>query len=168
MHWIYCKIWWYEGQGLLQSVRLQRVRHDWETEQQQWCTVPGHPFVWGKWKSLSRVQLFVTPWTYIVHGVLQARILVWVAFPFSSGSSWPRNRTGVCLGVITNNKVRCRCLMFALAPLYLQKSIPSSLLPIHLATRPEHSGHISRQLLGATITHGERSQEKGNRAHKLL
>ena len=28
-----------------------------------------------------------------VHGVLQARILEWVAIPFSRGSSWPRNRT---------------------------------------------------------------------------
>ena len=29
------------------------------------------------------------------HGILQARILEWVAFPFSRGSSWPRNWTGV-------------------------------------------------------------------------
>ena len=28
-----------------------------------------------------------------VHGVLQARILEWVAFPFSRGSSQPRDRT---------------------------------------------------------------------------
>ena len=67
-----------------------------------------------------------------------ARILEWVAFPFSSRSSRPRNWTGVCPVVIINNKARCRCLMFAFAPLFLQKSIPSSLLPIHLATRPEH------------------------------
>ena len=30
-----------------------------------------------------------------VHGISQARILVWVAFPFSRGSSWPRDRTQV-------------------------------------------------------------------------
>ena len=30
-----------------------------------------------------------------VHGILQARILEWVPIPFSSGSSWPRDRTGV-------------------------------------------------------------------------
>ena len=30
-----------------------------------------------------------------VHGILQARILVWVAIPFSRGSSWPRDRTQV-------------------------------------------------------------------------
>ena len=33
-----------------------------------------------------------------VHGILQARILEWVALPSSRGSSWPRNRTHVsCL-----------------------------------------------------------------------
>jgi len=30
-----------------------------------------------------------------VHGFLQARILEWVAIPFSRGSSWPRNQTQV-------------------------------------------------------------------------
>ena len=30
-----------------------------------------------------------------VHGIFQARVLEWVAYPFSSGSSWPRYRTGV-------------------------------------------------------------------------
>ena len=29
-----------------------------------------------------------------VHGILQARILEWVAFPFSRGSPQPRNRMG--------------------------------------------------------------------------
>ena len=36
-----------------------------------------------------------TPWTYAVNGILQARILEWVAFPFSRGSSQPRDRTQV-------------------------------------------------------------------------
>ena len=31
------------------------------------------------------------PMDYIVHGILQTRILEWVAFPFSRGSSQPRN-----------------------------------------------------------------------------
>ena len=35
------------------------------------------------------------PMDYAVRGILQARILEWVAFPFSSGSSQPRNCTGV-------------------------------------------------------------------------
>ena len=35
------------------------------------------------------------PLDYTVHGILQARILEWVAFPFSKGSSQPRDRTQV-------------------------------------------------------------------------
>ena len=30
---------------------------------------------------------------YKIHGILQARILEWVAFPFSKGTSQPRDRT---------------------------------------------------------------------------
>ena len=33
------------------------------------------------------------PMDYIVHGILQARILEWVAFSFSLGSSQPRDGT---------------------------------------------------------------------------
>ena len=35
------------------------------------------------------------PMDYIVHGILHARILEWVAFPFYRGSSQPRDRTQV-------------------------------------------------------------------------
>ena len=45
------------------------------------------------------------PIDYTVHGILQVRILEWVAFPFSSRFSWPRNQTGVsCIagGFFTN------------------------------------------------------------------
>ena len=35
------------------------------------------------------------PVDYTVHGILQARILEWVAFPFSRGSSQPRDCTQV-------------------------------------------------------------------------
>ena len=35
------------------------------------------------------------PMDCIVHGILQARILEWVAFPFSRGSSQARDRTQV-------------------------------------------------------------------------
>ena len=49
---------------------------------------------------LSCVQLFVTPWTVACQaslepGILQARILGWVAIPFSKGSSQPRGQTQV-------------------------------------------------------------------------
>ena len=35
------------------------------------------------------------PKNYIVHGLLQATILEWIAFPFSGGSSQPRDQTQV-------------------------------------------------------------------------
>ena len=49
------------------------------------------------------------PMDYTVHGIFQARILDWVAYPFSSTSSRPRNRTWVsCIagGFFTNWAVR--------------------------------------------------------------
>ena len=47
-----------------------------------------------KWKLFSRVQL-CNPMDYTVHGILLARILEWVAIPFSRGSSQPRDQTQV-------------------------------------------------------------------------
>ena len=50
------------------------------------------------------VWLFATPWTvthqaFLSMGILQARILEWVAMPSSRGSSWPRDQTQVsCIG----------------------------------------------------------------------
>ena len=43
--------------------------------------------------SISHVRLFGL--TYTVHGILQARILEWIAVPFSSGLSQLRDRTQV-------------------------------------------------------------------------
>ena len=47
-------------------------------------------YMTGKCESLSRVRLFGTPWTVpppgsSVHGILQARILEWVAIPLLQG-----------------------------------------------------------------------------------
>ena len=42
---------------------------------------------------------------YTVHGILQVRVLEWVAFPFSRGSSQPRNQTvvsGIAGGFFSN------------------------------------------------------------------
>ena len=65
-----------------------------------------------------RVQLFATPWT--IHGILQARILDWVAYPFSRGSSWHTNLTGVsCIagGFLTNWAMREALSKFLWVPL---------------------------------------------------
>ena len=45
----------------------------------------------------SVVSNLCDPMDSIVHGILQARILEWVAFPFSRGSSQLRNRNQVSL-----------------------------------------------------------------------
>ena len=53
-------------------------------------------FYW--WCEVKVAQLCLTlcdPVDYTVHGILQVRTLEWVAYPFSSGFSWPRNWTGV-------------------------------------------------------------------------
>ena len=53
-----------------------------------------------KWSEMKVTQLCPTFWDpmdYIVHGILQGRILEWVAFPFSRGSSQPRDQTQVFL-----------------------------------------------------------------------
>ena len=47
---------------------------------------------------------------YTVHGILQARKLEWVAFPFSRGFSQPRDRTQVYL--------HCRQILFCRRILY--------------------------------------------------
>ena len=61
-------------------------------------------YVEVKWKSFTRVCLFVTPGTIACQapqsmGILQARILEWVAIPFSRGSSVPRDQTQVSCNV---------------------------------------------------------------------
>ena len=70
-------------------------------------SVAESPHAYVQLTCFSRVQLFVTPWT-VAHqaplsmGILQARILEWVAMPSSRGSSQPRNLTSVsyvsCIG----------------------------------------------------------------------
>ena len=51
-----------------------------------------------KWSEVKVAQSCLTlcnPMDYTVHGILQIRILEWVAFPFSRESSQPRDQTQV-------------------------------------------------------------------------
>ena len=53
----------------------------------------------------SHVRLFATLWTVSppsssVQGILQARILEWVAMPYSRGPSWPRDQTHISLHLL--------------------------------------------------------------------
>ena len=49
-------------------------------------------YVCVKVKVTQSCPTLCDPMDYIVHGILQARILEWVAFPFSRGSSQPRDQ----------------------------------------------------------------------------
>ena len=64
-----------------------------------------HPYMWtpGRQGSILFIKVKVIQWCltlcdpmdYTVHGIFQARILEWVNFPFSRGSSQPRARIQV-------------------------------------------------------------------------
>ena len=63
----------------------------------QWQKMVTNICVWD-WKKVKVAQSCPTlcdPMDYTVHGILQARILEWGAFPFSRGSSQPRDWTQV-------------------------------------------------------------------------
>ena len=77
-----------------------------------------------------------------VHGVLQARILEWVAIPFSRGSSWPRDWTkvfhivGRFFTVWATREV----------PLYAQRSFYSIIVEFSL-----HSAVLAHLTMGSKI-----------------
>ena len=71
-----------------------------------------------EWNSTRvRAQLCSTLWDPMdysppgssVHGILQERILEWVALPSSRGSSWPRDRTHVCCISCSGGQILYHC-----------------------------------------------------------
>ena len=57
---------------------------------------PGKPTILAEWMKVTQSRpTLCDPKDYIVHGILQARILELVAVPFSRGSSQPQDRTQV-------------------------------------------------------------------------
>ena len=80
---------------------LRENKHDYRSHANGDCAASlSNICAFGKWvKSLSRVQLCdpvdCSLPGFSVHGILQARILEWVAISFSRGSSQPRDRTRV-------------------------------------------------------------------------
>ena len=92
----------------------------------------------SKWNWSESRSLCLTRWDpkdYIVDGILLARKPEWVAFPFSSGSSWPRNLTGVsCIagGFFTNWAIRetdLTMLLFFIPKLSIKNSSLQLTLP---------------------------------------
>ena len=69
--------------------------HSWDGDRRG---SPLHSLKWNEMKVAQSCLTLCEPMNYTVHGILQARTLEWVAFPFSSGSSQPRDQTQVsCL-----------------------------------------------------------------------
>ena len=60
----------------------------------RWSSKHKHWLWWSEVKVAQSCLTLCTPWT-VVHGILQARILEWVAVSFSRGSSQPRDQTQV-------------------------------------------------------------------------
>ena len=98
--------------GGLTSMGSHRVGHDWSDLAAVAAAALGPAGLVHSWSEVKVAQSCLTlcdPMDYTVHGVLQARILEWVAFPFSEGSSQPRDRTRVsCIagGFFTNWVIR--------------------------------------------------------------
>ena len=56
---------------------------------------PTLSLTWSEVKVAQSCLTLFDPMDYTVHEILQARILEWIAVPFSRGSSHPRDRTQV-------------------------------------------------------------------------
>ena len=60
-----------------------------------------------------------------VYGIHQARIVEWVDLPFSRGSSWPRDRTRICMAGRFFTVWASREALFLLVKMYKQPTFPS-------------------------------------------
>ena len=79
-----------------------------------------------------------------VHGILQTRILQWVAVPFSSGSSQPRNQTRVsCIAdrFFTNWATREALILFR-SKIMFSCSLEGMMLKLKL----QYFGHLMRRV----------------------
>ena len=93
--WVDSGRWWWTGRlGVLWFMGSQRVRHDWVIKL-NWSKI----YLKESEVSQSCLKL-CDPMDYklphsSIHGILQARVLEWVAISFSEGSSEPRDQTQV-------------------------------------------------------------------------
>ena len=80
---------WMEEPGRLQSTGSQRVGRDWGTNIVTVTAIAAQSCL-TLWDSMD-----CSPPCSSIHGVFQARVLEWVAIPFSRACSQPRDRTWV-------------------------------------------------------------------------
>ena len=82
------KWWWWEGPPKLSAVKSvgSGLRARWNSQLYE---------LRGFGKLLTLCPTLCDPMDYTVHGILQARMLEWIAVPFSRGSSQLRDRTRV-------------------------------------------------------------------------
>ena len=71
-----------------------------------------------------------------VHGILQARVLEWVAISFSRGSSWPKDWTP--------DLPHCRQILYCLS----HRGSPDN--PLYACCKTDHSGLKDHRLLEST------------------
>ena len=87
--WVKSGSWWWTGKfGMLYSMGLQRVGHDWATEL-NWKSIFACMLNWSV-ASDSLQPHWLYPPGSSVHGITQGRILEWVAISSSRGSFQPR------------------------------------------------------------------------------
>ena len=77
---------------------------------------------------------------FSVHGILQARILEWVAIPFSTGSSQPRDWTRVSTLLIKSEKRRKK-----IWDLQKKRTKESKWFPVFLENSSHEIKHIQHQ-----------------------
>ena len=83
--------WWAAVYGVTQSrTWLKRLSSSSSSSMDTWSL---HKL--SEVKVAQSCPTLCDPMDYRIHGILQARILEWVVFPFSRGSSQPRNGTQI-------------------------------------------------------------------------
>ena len=115
-------------------------------------------------KAAQSYSTLCDPIDYIVHGILQARILEWAAPPFFMGSSWPRNWTGVSL--------HCRQILYQLSyqgsPKHGISSVAQLCLPLCDPINCSTPGlPVNHQLSEFTQTHVHRVGDAIQLSHPL-
>ena len=106
-----------------------------------------------------------SPPSSFIHGILQARILEWVAFPFSRGSSQARDQARVSrtAGGFTLGLVRAQIMPLAWTPIRCPSrwlTLPSAIEHCTEVTQPEHLPP-NRTMTPGSHCHGSGNSDKG-------